>query len=92
MKRPGSRSSQALSLLLQHRKIVRAQSEGGYIIIVVGGMIVAMATMLLTAELVSRVDSSGTKSSGNSAAGFYAAEAGLNLRAKNIKKIGRAHV
>jgi hypothetical protein len=44
-----------------------------------------MVAMLLTAELVTRVDSNSTKSSGNSAAGFYAAEAGLNLRAKNIR-------
>lgn len=85
MKRPSSHLSQTLFRLVLPRKIARPQSEGGYIIVAVGGMIVAMATLLLTAELVARVDSSGTKSSGNSAAGFYAAEAGLNLRAKDIK-------
>lgn len=52
---------------------------------VVAGMIVAMSTMLLTAELVTRVDNNSTKSSGNSAAGFYAAEAGLNIRARTIR-------
>jgi hypothetical protein len=85
MKRSGSRSQKILfSLLIQLRRH-RASSEGGYIIVVVAGMIVAMAAMLLTAELVARVDTNSTKSSGNSAAGFYAAEAGLNLRAKEIR-------
>jgi hypothetical protein len=85
MKRTSPPLSQTLFRLVLPRKIARPQSEGGYIIVAVGGMIVAMATLLLTAELVARVDSNGTKSSGNSAAGFYAAEAGLNLRAKDIK-------
>jgi hypothetical protein len=85
MKRPSPHLSQTLFRLVLPRKIAHPQSEGGYIIVAVGGMIFAMATLLLTAELVARVDSNGTKSSGNSAAGFYAAEAGLNLRAKNIK-------
>jgi hypothetical protein len=85
MKRSSLRSFQSLTRRSVNRKTARTQSEGGYIIVVAGGMIVAMATMLLTAELVARVDANGTKSSGNSAAGFYAAEAGLNLRAKDIK-------
>jgi hypothetical protein len=85
MKRSSLRSFQSLTRLSANRKTACNQSEGGYIIVVAGGMIVAMATMLLTAELVARVDANGTKSSGNSAAGFYAAEAGLNLRAKDIK-------
>jgi hypothetical protein len=63
----------------------RSRNEGGYIIVVVMGMIIAMSSMLLTAELVSRVDNNSTKSSGNSTAGFYAAEAGLNIRARDIK-------
>jgi hypothetical protein len=62
-----------------------SRTEGGYIIVVVAGMVVAMSAMLLTGELVSRVDNNSTKASGNSAAGFYAAEAGLNLRAKAIR-------
>ncbi|HEY9828120.1 MAG TPA: hypothetical protein V6D19_22005 [Stenomitos sp.] len=62
-----------------------SKQEGGYIIVIVAGLLLAMTTMLLTAQLASRVDSSSTKASGNSAAGFYAAEAGLNLRAKSIR-------
>lgn len=79
-----SRPQQILFKLLLNLN-TRSRNEGGYIIVVVAGMIIAMSTMLLTAELVSRVDNNSTKSSGNSTAGFYAAEAGLNLRARDIK-------
>lgn len=85
MKRSVSRSSRTVFNLLLHLGH-RSQSEGGYIIVVVAGLIVAISAMLLTGELFSRADSNSTKSSGNSAAGFYAAEAGLNLRAKNIRE------
>jgi hypothetical protein len=84
MKRQGSLFSRIVLNLLLSPKL-RSQSEGGYIIVVVAGMIVAISAMLLTAELVARVDSNSTKSSGSSAAGFYAAEAGLNLRATKIR-------
>jgi hypothetical protein len=84
MKRSGSRSSRTIFNLLLHLGH-RSKSEGGYIIVVVAGLIVAISGLLLTSELFSRVDSNSTKSSGNSAAGFYAAEAGLNLRAKDIR-------
>jgi hypothetical protein len=83
MKRLASRTQQTLFKLLLHLQPA-PRSEGGYIIVVVAGMIVAISAMLLSAELLGRVDSSSTKSSGNSSAGFYAAEAGLNLRAKEI--------
>jgi hypothetical protein len=84
MKRLASRSPRtAFNLLLHLRQ--RSQAEGGYIIVVVGGLIVAISAMLLTGELFARVDTNSTKSSGNSAAGFYAAEAGLNLRARDIR-------
>jgi hypothetical protein len=79
-----SRPQQILFKLLLNLN-ARSRNEGGYIIVIVAGMIIAMSTMLLTAELVSRVDNNSTKSSGNSTAGFYAAEAGLNLRARDIK-------
>jgi hypothetical protein len=56
MKRPSPHLSQTHFRLVLPRKIARPQSEGGYIIVAVGGMIFAMATLLLTAELVARVD------------------------------------
>jgi hypothetical protein len=71
------------NLLLKFQS--KQRTDGGYVIVVVMGMVVAMSTMLLTAALTSKVDSNSTRASGNSAGGFYAAEAGLNLRAKNIR-------
>jgi hypothetical protein len=84
MKRSSYRSSRTVFNLLLHLGHC-SRKEGGYIIVVVAGLIVAISAMLLTGELFSRADSNSTKSSGNSAAGFYAAEAGLNVRAKNIR-------
>lgn len=84
MKRLASHTQQTLFKLLLHLQPA-PRSEGGYIIVVVAGMIVAISAMLLSAELLGRVDSHSTKASGNSSAGFYAAEAGLNLRAKEIR-------
>jgi hypothetical protein len=71
------------NLLLKQQP--KQQKDGGYIIVVVMGMVVAMSSMLLTAALTSKVDSNSTRASGNSAGGFYAAEAGLNVRAKDIR-------
>lgn len=88
MKRPSLRFTRPCDRTL-FRLVLHLQSapqqEGGYIIVIVAGLLLALSTMLLTAQLASRVDSSSTKASGNSAAGFYAAEAGLNLRAKSIR-------
>jgi hypothetical protein len=84
MKPSNSRSQQTLFKFLLSLQS-KPHKEGGYIIVIVAGMIVAISAMLITGEIVSRVDNNSTKSSGNSTAGFYAAEAGLNLRAKYIK-------
>jgi hypothetical protein len=84
MKRLNSRNQEILFKIFLNLRS-KQSNEGGYIIVIVAGLIVAMSTMLLTGELVSRVDNNSTKSSSNSTAGFYAAEAGLNLRAKEIK-------
>jgi Tfp pilus assembly protein PilX len=84
MKSLNSRSERMLfKLLLQLQR--KPQQESGYIIVVVMGMVLALSTMLITAALTSKVDTNNSRASGNSAAGFYAAEAGLNLRAKDIR-------
>jgi Tfp pilus assembly protein PilX len=80
---PTSLQKLLFKLLLKYHP--KQRSEGGYIIVVVMGMIIAMSTMLLTAALTSKVDNNSTRASGNSAGGFYAAEAGLNVRAKDIR-------
>ena len=84
MKRLSSTYKKLIFNILLHLNH-RSKSEGGYIIVVVGGLIFAISALLLTSELVSRVDGNTTKSSGTSAAGFYAAEGGLNLRAQAIR-------
>jgi hypothetical protein len=84
MKRRSASTQRTLFQLLLRLPMHRNR-EGGYIIIVVAGIILVMSSMLIVAEIMSRVDRSTTKASGNSAAGFYAAEAGLTLRAKVIR-------
>ena len=71
------------NLLIHLQK--KPKQEQGYIIVVVMGMILALSTMLVTAALTSKVDTNTTRASRNTAAGFYAAEAGLNLRAQDIR-------
>jgi hypothetical protein len=84
MKRLSSRSERILfNFLLQLQR--KPQQESGYVIVVVMGMVLALGTMLITAALTSKVDTNNSKASANSAAGFYAAEAGLNLRAKAVR-------
>jgi hypothetical protein len=63
----------------------KQKPEGGYIIVVVMAMVLVLSSMLITAALTSKVDNNSSRSSANSATGFYAAEAGLNLRAQEIR-------
>jgi hypothetical protein len=70
-------------LLLKYQ--LKHRENGGYIIVVVMGLLIVVSGLLLTAALTSKVDSNSTRASGNSAGGFYAAEAGLNLRAQEIR-------
>jgi hypothetical protein len=84
MKYTNPRFQRALfGLLLRLQR--RHKSEDGYILVIVMAMVVALGTMLITAAITSKVDSNNTRASSNSATGFYAAEAGLNLRAKAIR-------
>ena len=84
MKASNSRSQRTLFNLVLHLQ-KKSKPEKGYIIVVVMGMILALSTMLVTAALTSKVDSNNSRASRNSAAGFYAAEAGLNLRAQDVR-------
>jgi hypothetical protein len=47
--------------------------------------ILILTTLLLTVSLVSKIDTTSTNASEDSNSGFYAAEAGLNLRANEIR-------
>jgi Tfp pilus assembly protein PilX len=63
----------------------KQKPEGGYIVVVVMAMVLVLGSMLITAALTSKVDGNNSRSSTNSTTGFYAAEAGLNLRAQDIR-------
>ena len=72
-----------LQLLL---RLQQAQNEeSGYSLAVTIISIILLGALLLSAALVSKVDTSSTIASTESNSGFYAAEAGLNLRASDIR-------
>jgi hypothetical protein len=48
-------------------------------------MLLILSTLLISAAVVSKIDSASTGASARSSNGFFAAEAGLNLRAKQIR-------
>ncbi|NJK41158.1 MAG: hypothetical protein HC934_07035 [Acaryochloridaceae cyanobacterium SU_2_1] len=75
---------QSLFLLLVRVQRYRHQ-EGGYSLVVSIAMLLILSTLLITAAVVSKIDSSSTSASARSNTGFFAAEAGLNIRAKLIR-------
>ena len=75
------RSTLTLILHLQNRR----HQESGYSLVVTLASILLLGTLLVTAALVSKVDSSSTSASIDINSGFYAAEAGLNLRASDVR-------
>lgn len=62
------------------------QQEGGYSLVVTVAMLLILSTLLISAAVVSKVDTASTNASARSSNGFFAAEAGLNIRAKEIKE------
>jgi hypothetical protein len=74
----------SLFLLLIRLQKHRHQ-ESGYSLVVSIAMLLILSTLLITAAIVSKVDTSSTSASAKSSTGFFAAEAGLNVRAKLIR-------
>lgn len=70
-----------LYLCLQKRQ----QMEGGYSLVVTIAMLIILSTLLISAAIISKVDTISTNASAKSNIGFYAAEAGLNIRAQEIR-------
>lgn len=70
-----------LYLCLQQRQ----QMEGGYSLVVTIAMLIILSTLLISAAIISKVDTISTNASAKSNIGFYAAEAGLNIRAQEIR-------
>jgi Tfp pilus assembly protein PilX len=68
-------------------KIHRArQSEGGYILVIVMAMVLVLSGLFVTTGLTSKVDKASGKANEEVTTGYYAAEAGLNLRAQAIRQ------
>jgi hypothetical protein len=61
-------------------------SEGGYILVVVMGMVLVLSSLFLITGLTSKVDKANGKANEETTTGYYAAEAGLNLRAQSIRQ------
>lgn len=85
MKYHSSRFHHSLFQLLVRLQRTR-QQEGGYSLVVTVAMLLILSTLLISAAVVSKVDSASTSASARSSNGFFAAEAGLNLRAKQIRE------
>ncbi len=63
------------------------QQERGFALISTLLMLSVMSTLLAAYLVVSRIELATTKASKDSSSGFYAAEAGLNIRAETIRQI-----
>ena len=63
------------------------QKEKGYTLIVVVTGVLLLGSLLTVQALINKVDTSNQQASKNQTEGFFAAEAGLNLRAKEIRNV-----
>jgi Tfp pilus assembly protein PilX len=84
MKYPLKDSRQLMMLQLIRLQRCRHQ-EGGYSLVVTIAMTLILATLLVTAAVISKIDSASTRASNKSNTGFYSAEAGLNQRAQEVR-------
>ncbi|KJH72236.1 hypothetical protein [Aliterella atlantica] len=70
-------------------RLVRLQKynheESGFVLVIVISMVLILTSLLAAYGLLSKIETASTKSSVTSNTGFYAAEAGLNLRAKQVR-------
>jgi hypothetical protein len=76
---------QTLVTLLLKAYQTRQHKDPGYILFFTVGIVLALTGLALTYSLANRVEQAQAKASAAGNTGFYAAEAGLNLRAKDIK-------
>jgi Tfp pilus assembly protein PilX len=60
--------------------------EGGYILVIIMGMVLVISGLFLTTSLTSKVDTASSRAVDQNTTGFYAAEAGLNLRAQEVRQ------
>jgi Tfp pilus assembly protein PilX len=57
---------------------------GGYTLVITLAVLLILSVLLLTYAITSKVDNASSNASAKGTTGFYAAEAGLNLRAKEV--------
>jgi Tfp pilus assembly protein PilX len=60
--------------------------QGGYTLVITIAVLLILSVLLLTFAITSKVDNASSNASAKGNTGFYAAEAGLNLRAGEIRK------
>ena len=86
MKSPSSNYQKLLlKLLLSYQ--TKATSEGGFVVVMAMAMVLFLSLLVLSYAVMSKVDTTTQDAVGKSKTGFYAAEAGLNLRAKAIRNL-----
>ncbi len=59
--------------------------QGGYTLVITIAVLLILSVLLLTFAITSKVDNASSNASAKGNTGFYAAEAGLNLRANQIR-------
>jgi Tfp pilus assembly protein PilX len=59
--------------------------QGGYTLVITIAVLLILSVLLLTFAITSKVDNASSNASAKGNTGFYAAEAGLNLRASKIR-------
>ncbi len=80
------RNIQNILLLQLMRLQGKKSTEGGYSLVVTVAMLLILSTLLISAAVVSKVNTASTSASAKSNTGFFSAEAGLNIRAQEIKR------
>ena len=83
MSSPNRPSAFLLSLLVRLQR--DRQSQQGYTLVVTIALVLILSALLITYAVMSRINSASSTASAKSNTGFYTAEAGLNLRAKEIR-------
>ncbi|NCJ06537.1 hypothetical protein GS597_08450 [Synechococcales cyanobacterium C] len=73
-------------MLLRCRQLRTQQQESGYIVVVTAGLSLALLGLLSAYALLAKVEDTSARASTDSQSGFYAAEAGLNRRAQELRE------
>lgn len=81
--RPQKIQRTLLHLFLRLQK--QQAQNGGYSLVVTIAMLLILSTLLISAAVVGKVSGASTSASAKSNTGFFSAEAGLNIRAKDIR-------